>query len=132
MLRITRSVYEAMLAHLQAVYPLEGCGILGGVGDTAGQHVAIDNILQSPVAYEMDPLQQIQAMMTIEAQGQEIIAIYHSHPAGPAHPSPTDVALAYYPDSVYVIVSLTDQTAPTVGAFRIGDGRYTPVSLLVE
>jgi proteasome lid subunit RPN8/RPN11 len=132
MLRITRSVYEAMLAHLQAVYPLEGCGILGGVGDTAVQHVAIDNILQSPVAYEMDPLQQIQAMMSIEAQNQEIIAIYHSHPTGPAHPSPTDVALAYYPDSVYVIVSLTDQTAPTVGAFWIGDGRYTPVSLLVE
>ena len=36
MLTITRPVYDAMLDHLNAVYPQEGCGLLGGVGNTAG------------------------------------------------------------------------------------------------
>ena len=121
-----------MLAHLQAVYPLEGCGILGGVGDTAVQHTAIDNILQSPVAYEMNATQQIQTMIALEEQGQEVVAIYHSHPAGPPHPSATDVAQSYYPDVAYVIVSLVDRAVPAVGAFRIGDGRYSPIVLLIE
>ncbi|MCB8984799.1 MAG: M67 family metallopeptidase [Ardenticatenaceae bacterium] len=132
MLRINQPVYEAMLAHLQAVYPLEGCGLLGGVGDTAVRHTAVDNILRSPVAYEMDPTQQIRAMLELEAQGQEMLAIYHSHPAGPPHPSPTDVAQAYYPDAVYLIISLADRAQPVVGAFRIGNGRYTPIPLAIE
>ena len=132
MLRIARPVYEAMLAHLQAVYPQEGCGLLGGAEDTAVHHTAIDNILRSPVAYEMDPTQQIRAMLALEEQGQEMLAIYHSHPAGPPHPSPTDVAQAYYPDTAYVIVSLADREQPVAGAFRIGDGRYTTIPLMIE
>ncbi len=132
MLTITRPVYDAMLEHLNAVYPQEGCGLLGGRGDTAVSHTAIDNILRSPVAYEMDATQQIQAMITLEAQGLEKLVIYHSHPTGPSYPSATDLAQAYYPDATYLIVSLADRARPIMAAFRIGDGRYTPIPLVIE
>jgi proteasome lid subunit RPN8/RPN11 len=70
----------------------------------------------------MDPVQQIKAMLAMEAEGLELIAIYHSHPDGPARPSPTDVALAYYPDTVQLIISLSDRARPSVRGFTIVDG----------
>jgi [CysO sulfur-carrier protein]-S-L-cysteine hydrolase len=131
-MHITRPVYQAMLAHLQAVYPLEGCGILAGTGATAVHHYAIPNIRHSPVAYEMDPYRQIEAMLELENKGWQMVAIYHSHPGGPAHPSPTDVAQAYYPEAAQVIVSLADRQRPLTRAFCIADGRYTEIPLLIE
>jgi proteasome lid subunit RPN8/RPN11 len=59
------------------------------------------------------------------------LAIYHSHPAGPLIPSPTDIAEAFYPDSVYIIISLA-QEPPSARAFRITGGVVTEVELQAE
>ena len=75
----------------------------------------IENILQSPVAYEMDPRQQLEAMLHIEDSGLDLMAAYHSHPHGPSRPSATDLAQAYYPDLPQIIISLRERSAP-VGA----------------
>ena len=131
-LYIKRPFYQAMLAHLQANDPLEACGILAGVNNQVTHLYAIDNILASPVAYEMDPQQQLQAMIDLEERGWEMVAIFHSHPAGPEHPSPTDIAQAYYPECVTIIVSLVDKVRPVVRGFRIENGRYHEIKLNVE
>jgi proteasome lid subunit RPN8/RPN11 len=131
-LHLKRPLYKAMLAHLQANYPLEACGILAGAHNQVKQIYTIDNILASPVAYEMDPRQQIQAMLALEEQGWEMVAIFHSHPTGPERPSPTDIAQAYYPDSVTIIVSLANRNQPVVRGFRIENGRYHEVKISVE
>lgn len=120
MLTIPRPLLNQMLDHLQTCYPLEGCGLLAG--NDRGRVTAvypIDNILHSPTAYEMDPQQQIEIMLALEAAGWRLLAIYHSHPQGPAHPSARDMALAFYPEASYIIVSLLDKTTPLVGAFQI-------------
>jgi [CysO sulfur-carrier protein]-S-L-cysteine hydrolase len=120
MLTIKRPYLKQMLQHLQAEYPLEGCGLLAG--DKMGRITAvypIRNILQSPVTYEMDPQQQIQAFLDLEANGWQMVAIFHSHPQGPNHPSPTDIALAFYPEAAHIIVSLQDRAVPEVRAFTI-------------
>lgn len=131
-LQIAPQIFEAMLVHLQAGYPLEACGILAGPPGRVVCQYPIDNILASPVAYEMDPRQQIAAMIDLEERGWEMTGIYHSHPTGPERPSPTDVAQAFYPDSVYVIVSLADRERPVARAFRIENGRFTEILLVVE
>ena len=59
------------------------------------------------------------------------LAIYHSHPAGPPIPSQTDIAEAFYPDSVYIIISLAHKP-PSVRAFRIAGGVVTEVELRAE
>ena len=82
----------------------------------------------SPVAFEMEPLQQIKAMLAMEAEGLELIAIYPSHPSGPARPSITDVANAYYPDAVQLIISLANRARPGVRAFTIIDGVVAEVA----
>jgi proteasome lid subunit RPN8/RPN11 len=129
---LKRPLPQTMLAHLQAAYPLEACGILAGPPGQAVHQYAIDNIRQSPVAYEMDPQQQLQAMLDLEARGWEMVAIYHSHPAGPERPSPTDIAQAYYPDCAYIIASLADRAAPVLRGFRIENGRFHEITLITE
>ena len=131
-LHIKRPLFQAMIAHLQAQYPLEACGIFAGLANQAVRLYAIDNILASPVAYEMDPQQQLQAMIDLEEHGWEMVAIFHSHPTGPEQPSPTDVAQAYYPECVYIIASLVNQEQPVVRGFRIENGRYDEVALNVQ
>lgn len=50
-----------------------------------------------------------------------MLAIYHSHPDSEAFPSAKDVQLAFYPDSLYIIVSLVKKE-PVVKAFSIKEG----------
>lgn len=111
-----------MIAHARWDYPLEVCGILGGVGKTVSHLYAIYNLNQSPTRFEMDPEEQFQAMMELEDKGLEMLAFYHSHPNGPDHPSPTDVAQAYYPDVIHFIISLRDGARPALRAFTIRQG----------
>ena len=56
-------------------------------------------------------------------------AIVHSHVASPAVPSATDVGLAYFPDWLYVICSLTELDQPGVRAWSIRDGEVAEVQL---
>ena len=138
-LYIPRSLLRVMLAHGQAEYPLEACGLLGGRNGRATHLYAIENKLHSPVRYEMEPLQQIQALLHIEDQGSDLLAIYHTHPHGPETPSPTDIALVTFPDAVYLIVSLTRRAAPVDrprhpgrAATGRGDGRLPAAPARLE
>ena len=132
MLQMERPFYDQMLAHVQAEYPLEACGILAGRAGRVMHLYAIENSLRSPTAYRMDPQQQLMAMLDIEEQAWEMAAIYHSHPRGPETPSPTDVAQAYYPDAIQVIISLRQRDRPRVHAFTVVDGLVEEVGFIVQ
>lgn len=129
MLAITNAAYSIMLAHCQAVYPLEACGFLGGKNGTAYVVTVIENILSSSTAFEMDPQQQIEAMLAIEEDGLDLLAAYHSHPSGPSRPSPTDIAQAYYPELAQVIVSLRESSSPSARAFLLASGKVHELKL---
>ncbi|MCP4415500.1 MAG: M67 family metallopeptidase [Chloroflexi bacterium] len=132
MLTIERPLLNQMLQHLQAEYPLEGCGLLAGKEDGWITAVyPIHNILQSPTKYEMDPRQQLHAFLDMEAKGWQLAAIFHSHPQGPDHPSPTDIALAYYPDATNIIISLRNRAAPVVRAFIIKTQTVTEQTMTI-
>lgn len=130
-INLTQAQYDSLVRQAQSDYPLETCGLLAGEGNRVRQLYPIDNIRQSPVEYEMDPVGQLTAMLDLEERGWELIAIYHSHPHGPQVPSITDIKQAYYPDAAYVIVSLADRRQPRVRAFRIVSGDVNEISLQV-
>lgn len=122
-LTIPKNLFAAMIRQLQEDYPLEGCGLLAGREGAVTRHYAIDNHLRSPVAYEMEPVQQLQALLDLEQAGLQLLAIYHSHPGGPQTPSQSDIAKAYYPGVAHLIISLQDYRQPVTRAFLIeGDG----------
>ncbi len=121
MLKIPIAIYEEMLAHLRQDYPDEGCGLLGGNAGLVKRHWPTTNVEPEDkyVRYLIDPKEQLAADEAIDELGLELTAIYHSHTHSPAYPSPTDVRTAYYPDSFYVLVSLTDPQNPVIHAYKI-------------
>jgi proteasome lid subunit RPN8/RPN11 len=130
-LRLRAAQYSEMLAHVRAGYPEEACGLMAGLDGEVLRLYPVENRLHSPVAYEMEPLQQLQALQQLEDAGWDLLAIYHSHPRGPETPSAHDVAQAYYPDSLNVIISLANPQRPVVRAFSIRDGAVHEQALTV-
>lgn len=130
-LSIPRRQYEAMLKQLRRAYPLEACGLLAGSDGRVMRVYAVENVLHSRSEYEMEPRQQVEAMLALEEAGWELLAIYHSHPDGPQTPSPTDVARANYPQAAQVIVSLADREQPVARAFTIVEGKVDEISLRI-
>ena len=80
------------------------------------------NIAQSAVEFEMDPAELTNTLRDLRNSGEELAAIYHSHPHGPARPSSSDIQRAKYPKAAHLIVSLADPEHPQVAGFRIVDG----------
>ena len=74
----------------------------------------------SPLRYDIDSRDLIRIMTEIEEDGLELGAIYHSHTRSDPVPSQTDINLAFYPDSLYVIVGLAGEE-PDVRAWEIRD-----------
>jgi proteasome lid subunit RPN8/RPN11 len=104
-LRIAGAHWAQMRAHVAAQAPQEACGLLAGANG-ASQHVfEITNELASPTHFSMAPREQLAALFEIEQRGWVLLAIYHSHPAGPPRPSRTDVAEARYPGVAHLIWS---------------------------
>ncbi len=85
--------------------PEEACGLIAGKDGLATAVAPITNSLHSPFRFQMDPREQVARMLEFESIGQSLLAIYHSHPQGPATPSGTDIALSAYPEAVNLIVS---------------------------
>ena len=120
--------FEQMLAHVLADVTQERCGLLAGRAGCVTAVLPVPNALNSPVAYQMTGAEFAQAMAACEF---EPLGIFHSHLAGPSVPSPTDIAQAAYPDSIYVIVAL-NQSPPSLRAFRIVEGQVAEVEVSVE
>jgi len=92
-----------MSDHVLACMPEEACGIAAGRHGIVSDVRPIENVAHSPVRFRMEPTAQVEALLDLEAQGLELLAIYHSHPSGPLGPSPTDLAEASYPEAATMI-----------------------------
>ena len=89
------------------------------------------NPLASPYRYAIDPDDLLRLTIETDDADEVFWAIVHSHVASVAEPSATDVGLAFYPDSLYVICSLAEWDQPAVRAWSVIDGAVTEVQLAV-
>jgi [CysO sulfur-carrier protein]-S-L-cysteine hydrolase len=119
---------DEMINHARECAPAEACGLLAGV-DSVEELIRIENIDSNPYRYEMDPSALFRAFRSFDRRGMELLGIYHSHPTTPAYPSPTDIRLAFYPESLYLVVTLQDRNKPEVRAFSIVEGVVTEQQL---
>ena len=67
--------------------------------------------------YSVHPDDLVRIVLGIDAGGQDLVAIFHSHPRSPAVPSPTDLRQAHYP-VVHLIASLLDADASPAASLR--------------
>jgi len=123
MIILQSSHRDQILASAHEANPDECCGLISGTADgTAKSIYSLRNVAADKfVSYEAAPEDLFAAQREMRERGEELLAIYHSHPrsAEPA-PSETDVRLAYYPQAVYFIVGLAGPQ-PVVRAFRISE-----------
>lgn len=142
-LRIASQAMEEMIGHCRREYPNEACGYLAGIAsapagprndDVATVSFPIRSDAPSPTWYEMNPLDQLRAQKEMRAKGLAPLAVYHSHVATEAYPSPRDVeratAVQDLFDGTYVLVTLKDAGRPRARAFRIRDGRVQEEGLV--
>ncbi len=129
-MRIARALYDEMVAHARADAPNECCGMIASRDGEAVALYPAANAAASPLRYEIDGAEQYRIQMEIDDKGLDLGAIYHSHTRSDPYPSQTDINLAFYPDTLYVIVGLAGEAAE-VKAYRIRDGQVTDAELLV-
>jgi proteasome lid subunit RPN8/RPN11 len=110
MLKIPREDFEKIIDLCRREFPREACGLIAGVKRNGISYVRkiypLRNIAKSPFMYEADAEELYNAFMSIDRDGLDFLGIYHSHPFGRAEPSELDRRCAFYPNVVYVIISL--------------------------
>jgi [CysO sulfur-carrier protein]-S-L-cysteine hydrolase len=107
-LMLSLKQWRQMLQHINSRLPEEACGLIGGKEEQAILIIPIENEFHSPVRFRMKPEEQLNAFLTFEQNGLDLIGIYHSHPTGPEFPSETDRSEFAYPGTAYLILSLQD------------------------
>ena len=130
-MEIDKRYADEVIAHAREEDPNECCGILAGLDGRITRLYRAANADKSPYRYNIDPKDLFRIWREIEDNSWEILGMYHSHTHTEAYPSPTDVSLAFWPDSYYFIVSLQDIQNPVIRAFRIVDGQITEEALQV-
>jgi proteasome lid subunit RPN8/RPN11 len=103
-LMLTTRQWRKIQRHVISTLPNEACGLLAGKHQRVEEVFLVANQAESPVQFVMNPYEQLRAFERIESQCLDLLGIFHSHPAGPATASPTDIAEAAY-EAVHVIVS---------------------------
>jgi proteasome lid subunit RPN8/RPN11 len=130
-LRIARAVRSDLVSHALAGTPAEICGVLAGThGDEsvarASAH-ATNAAAEPQHRYELDPAEQLELMRDLEADGDEVVGFYHSHPRGPPEPSDVDADEATWAGYSYVIVSLHGDPVLTSWRWTGGGFEREPV-----
>jgi proteasome lid subunit RPN8/RPN11 len=139
---------QQLIDHARAALPNEACGLIVGDAPAAagGRPLRWEptrNAAASPFRYEIDPDELYRLTVATDGADEAFWAIVHSHTHTAARPSATDVGQAFYPDALYILVSLASDeedavaapplpSVPTVRAWRIVGGDAFEVELLVE
>jgi desampylase len=129
-LEISRSALATILADANASPDREICGLLLGEGRRVTEIVPCRNVADDPeIAFEIDPSALIAAHRAARDGGPAVLGHYHSHPFGPASPSPRDAAAAGEPGAVWIVAGQGE-----LGIFRCVaagpiHGRFVPLAV---
>jgi [CysO sulfur-carrier protein]-S-L-cysteine hydrolase len=122
-LEIPRDLHDAMVKHCLDEAPREACGLLAGFAPRVTSFYPLQNAAASETRYYADERHLFAVHMKLRERGEEILAIYHSHPRWQAVPSKTDLRENYYGPVPRIIVSLL-QADPVVRVWRLDEDSY--------
>jgi proteasome lid subunit RPN8/RPN11 len=150
-LLIDETLQAALTRHALDSYPAECCGLLIGSeipnGDLLVNEIAPSKNLDAAGgarAFEVDPALILDWQKRTRGTDRRVLGHYHSHPDEPAEPSATDLARAWQPGQVWLIMTVLGGLpaegviGPLVGpimAFRYAesgaDRAFDPLELAV-
>jgi [CysO sulfur-carrier protein]-S-L-cysteine hydrolase len=132
-IQIPRKITNQLL-HLAQISPdYEVCGLIGSKNGLPTHCYPIKNTAEHPQKrFLLDAGQQISAMSRMRELGEELFAIYHSHPTAPAQPSKNDLELAAYPDALFLIISLNTKGILEMRGFKIDQKTALEIPLVLS
>ena len=129
-IQIPLKITQQLLQHAQSFAETEVCGLIASRNTVPASCYPISNADQQPqTKFTLEASEQISAFKTMREKGEQLFAIYHSHPHSEALPSKTDLALANYPDVLYLIISLNTKGVLEMRGFNIIDNNASEVTL---
>jgi proteasome lid subunit RPN8/RPN11 len=130
--QIARSLLDEIVAHAVRDAPNECCGVVATREGAATTVHSTENLAASPFRFEIDGLTLMRLIDEIEAAGDELAVIYHSHTRSEPYPSQTDVNFAaLWPGVEWLIVGVSKSADPEVRSYLIEDGKIRDVELEV-
>lgn len=123
----------AIIQHLHACFPDEGCGLI--VGRESADRWLVTEIVPSPnVAetrdrtFEIDPGLRLRTQRDARNRGDVVLGHFHSHPYGDPVPSETDVRRASgEPELFWLIIGMRWGGAQGMAAWQLASGAEAPM-----
>jgi proteasome lid subunit RPN8/RPN11 len=113
-MRLPHPLYRQLREFAEAGIPREVCGLLSGSNGEVKRLYPIPNVAETPeTRFVLAPDAFLRAYYTIERSGEDLLAVFHSHPRHAPNPSSTDIAETTWPDLLTVIAG------PVADEFRI-------------
>lgn len=143
MLLMTAEQRAAVAAAAEAAWPAEGCGLLIGRGPrrrlAVTEILPADNLLRhlGNDRFELDPAVRFTAERAARGTECRVIGHWHSHPDGSVRPSRTDLAQAWEPDLIWLIVGVAADSsgrpqALSMAAHRLDRARNRAYDILLR
>ncbi|MHA2091672.1 MAG: Mov34/MPN/PAD-1 family protein [Candidatus Kariarchaeaceae archaeon] len=116
--------YEKILTHGEEGFPEEICGVFIGLYIDGNPHVKEARRMKNTnsgsrnTRYNIDPMDLIKLEDEIDAEGLEMLGIYHSHPNHPARPSQYDFDHAW-PNISYAVLKVQDGKSDLLTSWRL-------------
>jgi proteasome lid subunit RPN8/RPN11 len=127
MIRLSAEHLAIIAEAAEMAYPFECCGLLVGRGRRVievTRLVPAPNLLVGEALdrFELDPRIRFETERSVRGSSERIVGHWHSHPNGSALPSATDLAQAWEPDLVWLIV----------GVGSLSNGRPQTIQILAH
>jgi proteasome lid subunit RPN8/RPN11 len=127
---LPRQVVNKILQQAESTPQLEICGLIAARDGYPTRCFAVPNVAKDPShLFAMEPRRQIDVFRKMRERGEELFAIYHSHPGGSAVPSQTDLQQVGYPEALYLIIGTGDRGMPEIRGWRLSGGEIVEVEL---
>ena len=135
--KLLNSVTESAIK----AYPHECCGLLGGNGNVRGNLNVTrikfcENVSESSTqtSFQVDPRDRFSFIRELQNTNELVVGHYHSHPDQLAEPSVRDLKMAFEPDLIWLIISLSNTEISQVKAHKINidqsDFQEIPIKLI--
>ncbi|MBD3405508.1 MAG: peptidase [Candidatus Lokiarchaeota archaeon] len=103
-----QSDLDLLLSHAEEDLPFESVSLLFGNETESGFHatraVHMNNTLRSKTQFRIDPEELYSLLLAAERDNEELVGIFHSHPA-PPFPSSSDISNMRLNPVVWIIAS---------------------------
>ena len=132
-IQIPRKLTNQLLHLAQNSPNTEICGLIGSKNGKPKSCYPVANIAEQPQnRFLLDPKQQISVMKTMREIGEDLFAVFHSHPSAPAEPSSLDLEQAAYDEALYLIISLNTKGVLEMRGFRIDRKKANEIVLTLS